>query len=475
MAAPKKALTGIQRIVNRLRAVSAEKEGKGIIEAVCSGDGVLSEVKYVLRLNNDPWDDMTGGLPIGRIVEIFGLESSGKTALCWMAAYKAHKGEVYKRTCVGDGHSYNYELLDPATYNINILYVDNEHSLDGDTIEVNGETFEVALIRTETVEGVFKAIDNAQAELKKYEDDCGRMQFLVAVVDTIAGTATKEELAQAWDKDDYSRRPKQLQEGFRNLAQVISRRNICVICTNQVGDQFGYQAPKFKSSDPDWRAFSPPGGKALKFWSTLRVFMWQKDTNYRLVPDVKGQINHQAGILIGFKTVKNRTLAPFRSGRLVILFDRAGKGGLRSDFSLLESLIYYKMAEEKMGGDDGERSIIFKFREHGIEPTTFPDLMKTLSEQAAETDPKKKKERYKDPRIPYRAVWPKFLAEHKADIDALWAVAVKQSRIISGIDGEVVEVETEAEEGESPAEDEEQAPRRRTGRRNPLEALSDKV
>jgi RecA/RadA recombinase len=472
MAAKIKKLSTLQLIAARLRKVSAEKEGNGIIEAVCSSDSIISEVKYVLRTDNNPWDDMTGAFPVGRVIEIFGLESSGKTALMLTAAYQATKGEIYKRIRIDDkGNDYKYERLDPSTYEVSVLYIDNEHSLD-DTgvIEVNDEKVDIVVSRCETVEGVFKCIDETIGQLKKVEADSEKMQFLVVIVDTIAGTATKEELGQEWDKDDYSRRPKQLQEGFRNLIQAISRHNVVVICTNQVGDQFGYQAPKGpRSNTPDWRAFSPPGGKALKYWSTLRVFMWQCANNYKLIKDDK----FQAGILIGFKTVKNRMLAPFREGRLVILFDRNGKGGLRPDFSLLESLVYFKLVEE-----DEDRNIIFKLKPNGIKPTTFPDLMKILAEAPATEleEPVKKKERYKDPRITCRAAFPKFYAEHKADIDALWAKAVEQSRTIGGIDGEPIKTEpAEGEDGEADPAPNEDVPRKRRGGRNPLENLAGKV
>ena len=463
----------LQLIAARLRKVSAEKEGNGIIEAVCSSDEIISEVKYVLRTGNGPWDDMTGAFPVGRVIEIFGLEASGKTALMLTTAYQATKGEIYKRTRVQGSNDYKYELLDPNTYEVSVLYIDNEHSLD-DTgiIEVNGEKVDIVVSRCETVEGIFKSIDETISELQKIEEKSEKMQFLLVIVDTIAGTATKEELAQAWDKDDYSRRPKQLQAGFRKLVQAISRHNVVVICTNQVGDDFKYTAPKGpKSSSPDWRAFSPPGGKALKFWSTIRVFMWQCVNNYKLLKDDK----FQAGIMVGFKCVKNRMIAPFREGRMVILFDRNGKGGLRPDFSLLESLIYHKKVEE-----DDDRNIIFKLKSNGISPSTFPDLLAILekepaggADEAPDAKGKPKKERYKDPRITSRAAFPKFYANHKADIDALWAKAVEQSRTISGIDGEPSEIETESVEDDDAAvgkPSEEDVPRRRGGR-NPLIGL----
>lgn len=456
--------------MTRLRQVSAEKEGKGIIEVVASTESAaMSEVNYVLKTGNGPWDDMTGSFPIGRVVELFGLESCGKTALMWLTAYQAKKGELYKRTRIGN--KYTYEKLDPKTYNVEVLYIDNEHSLESNTLEINGEVVPVGITRCETVESIFKSIDESIGALQKLEEETGILQFLVVIVDTIAGTSTKEEIGQAWGKDDYSRRPKQLQEGFRNLAPVISKRNTCVICINQVGDAFGYEAPKGpKSHEPDWRAFSPPGGKALKFWSTLRVFMWQCSNTYKLVNDDRWQ----AGIVVGFKTVKNRLLPPFRGGRMVILFDREGKGGIRADFSLLETLLYYKYAEE----EDGTRNIVFKLKKNGVKPTTFPELMATFDEVPEEG----KKERYKDPRITTRAAWPKFYKEHKADIDALWAIVVEKSRVITGINGEDEEKDEEQtineseESGDKSDHAEEEAPaKRRPGRKNPLADLVGKV
>ena len=473
----------LHRIAAKLRSVSAEKEGNGIIEAVVSGDEILAEIKYVLKSGIEPLDMLTGCLPFGRVVEIFGLEASGKTATMINLAAKATEGEIYRRTRIvgakGGSDPYLYEKLDPSTYEVSVLFIDNEHSLDDSgVIEINGRRIQVVISRCETVEGVFKCVDETIKILRKIEEESEKMQFLVVVVDTIAGTATKEELSQAWDKDDYSRKPKQLQEGFRNLAITINKHNALVICTNQVGDQLGYQAPKgVKMHKPDWRAFSPPGGKALKFWSSLRVFMWQQPTKYKLVKDA----GFQAGLLIGFEIVKSRSTAPYREGRLVILFDRDGGGGLRNDFSILETMLQYKVAEE-----DEDRNIIFKLKKHGVKPTTFPELVDLFDEPDEEDDedietPKKKSKKgpkYKDPRISNRAAWPKFYAAHKADMDQMWHEVVKIARVIKGMGHEETESEETLDDNDNDSEQAEErtkAPAARPGRRNPLNELIDNV
>ncbi|MBV5345516.1 MAG: hypothetical protein JZU63_08310, partial [Rhodoferax sp.] len=104
------------------------------------------------------------------------------------------------------------------------------------------------------------------------------------LVDTIAGTSSKEELAKEWGERDYPRQAQQISEGFRCVTNEISRHNVAMICTNQVRTKFkdlqqggGYKA-RFNTPQAD--DFSTFGGKALAFYSPHRAFMFQVPVQY---------------------------------------------------------------------------------------------------------------------------------------------------------------------------------------------------
>ena len=448
--AEKKKLSIAERVVASIRKVSPKKEGAGMIEVSLSQENVLSDVKYVITTGIRPFDRLVGGLPVGRIVEYFGLEACGKTALCKRSAWRAQNGFVFRRTRLPNGR-YQLDQLDPATYDLTVLYIDNEGSLDEGTVPPNW-----VVCRAETVELMFKTIDRTISTLKEVQAEEKKIQFLLVVCDTVAGTSSKEELAQEWGKDDYARQPKQLREGFRNMIQEFSRWNVCMVCSNQVSDKIGYVAPKYgagamPTNMPNPDKYTASGGLALKFWASSRVFMFQVPTKYTLVKGSK----FDAGFLIEFQAIKNRLAKPKRKGRMVLLFDDdPEKGGFRDDFSILETFKMLGFAEE-----DSEGEIVFKFRKNGLVPTTFEGLGKTLEEQDASGGTS----RYKDPRVSSRAAWPAFYEQHKVDFDALWEKCVDYAFAVEGIDGEPTEAEEEGE-GEEASEPDVIVPKRRAGR-----------
>lgn len=446
-----------ERVHAALLKVKPKKGEAGHVDVAMSQDGVFSEIQYVLLTGIKPFDDLVGGLPFGRVVEYFGLEACGKTALCKLSARQASQGNVYQRILRPD-KTYDLARLEEGSYDISVLYVDNEHSLDESTVPDNWH-----VARAETVELMFKLVDKTVQTLEEIQEETKRMQFLLVIVDTIAGTASKEELGQEWGKDDYSRRPKQLQEGFRNMVQQLNRQNVCMVCTNQVGDNIGYVEPygmrlAAGTLNPD--KYSAPGGKALKFWSTTRIFMHQVPTKYTLVKGAQ----FPAGFVTAFETVKNRIKKPKRQGRMVLIFhDDPELGGFRNDLSILETLMFLKFAERSSDGA-GEDEIIFKFRKNGVPLTTFGNMGKTLEEMDVEAKPGKG--RYKDPRITSKAAWPAFYKDHLADFQALWQKAVEYSMTVEGINGEPVKADEDDDNQES-EEAAEIKPTKRGGR-NPL-------
>ena len=386
----------VDKVMGKLKA-SAPKDKDCTFEISRSSRSILSRIRYVLTTGIDPIDNATGGLPFGRVVELYGLEGCGKTALAMRATARIQQREIYEKKDDGTWQKV------PEDAEVAILYIDNEQSIDDDQRLVIDDTKIDAIIgRCDTIDQMFKMIDitlnTIDAEMApKNKGDPMPLYFVGVIVDTIAGTSSKEEMKAEWGKDDYNRQPKQLRQGFRRMMRKISRRNVLFLATNQVSDRFDKaRSHGPKSSVPQDSDFSTFGGKALKFFASLRIFMYRLG-HYKLnkahqFPD---------GMSCGFIVPKNRVVKPWRAGRFVLLFDR----GLSNTYSVLESLCFLKMAEKSK---EAAGMIEFKFSRAGIEPTTFA---------------KKDGERKVDYALHGLDAWPAFYAEHKADIDALWAKA----------------------------------------------------
>jgi RecA/RadA recombinase len=425
---PKKKMDLNDRIMAKIKATAPKKGEAGSVEITRTSKAVLSKVKYVLTTGIEPFDDLVGAFPFGRITEVFGLESCGKTQLVIRAAVRAQTLKIAEVVRDKEGTASLVPITKKKAY-IHVLYIDNEQSIDEDEkITVDGVELDVHLARCDTVDQLFKMSEVAIDEVAiAQKEDPDTIYFVLVIVDTVAATSSKGEMTQEWGKVDYSRHAQQYRQGFRIMARKINRVNVAMICTNQVGDNFGNQNQKGKKmktaglQPDDYATF---GGKALKFFATHRVFM-QKMREYKINPKSK----FPNGLLVGFKSVKNRVKKPYREGRMVLLFgDEDGVGGgFNNEFSILETLIYFKYAEI---GDGEKKEIKFKFAKHGIPTTTFGDAetSTTLDEDdSVEQSVASSRKGKKDPSIGIRAEWPAFYAEHKADVDALYQEAIHKA------------------------------------------------
>ena len=429
----------MDRMITKLNSIRPRKKEAGFFEVSRSNKNVMSKIRYVLDIGIDSFDSVTGGIPFGRITEIYGLDACGKTALAIRAAVRAQKRAIHEK--LEDGTT---RPIDKKSKVI-VLYIDNEQSLDdGEKLVVDGEELDCIISRCDTIDQMFKMIDAAINEIAKEENEENK-PFLVVIVDTIASTSSREEMTREWGKEDYARQPKQLREGFRTLMRNISRHNVCVICTNQVSDNFkaakgGYNKSKGgynKSNLPQDTDFTAFGGKALRYYARLRIFMYLVREKYKLR---KGALT-SSGFVSGFYTRKNAQNWPSRDGRMVLIYGK----GWDDQYSLLEQLIFYKFAETT---EDGE--IEFFFKKNGIPTTTFGEKSTSLEEDDENEGKKKKKE--SNPFIENRGQWPIFYEEHKVDFDAMRAKmsallftdeAEERVSIVQDDDDDAVDTDTE--------------------------------
>jgi RecA/RadA recombinase len=399
----KKPKHGLDVLMAKLSQVKPKaNSATGTFEFARSTTKILSRVRYVLKTGLEPLDHILGGgFAFGRIIEPYGLEGSGKSALAQLCVVQGQRREIYERVPDADSPHGVKLVKVPDDVDFFCIYIDNEQSVDdGEKLVINGTTIDALIGRCDTVDQMFKIIDTAVDTLVAHTAESGRESFILVVVDTIAGTSSKEEMTADWGDDDFNRQPKQLRQGFRRLVRKINRHNVCLICTNQVSDKFDKKRKSYGSTLPNDDDFSSFGGRALKFFASQRIFFAKVNPNYKL--------NKKAAFAAGFSgmmtVVKNRLAAPMRSCRFVLLFSSVN-GGFNNTFSILETLAQLKFVEVS------EKGIYsFRFKASGVETTTFNG---DDDDDAGRGNPS----------ISARDEWPAFYQAHRDDIDALWEKA----------------------------------------------------
>ena len=434
-------------ILANLRKRAPRAEDSGVYEISSTNEEVLSKIQYVLTTGNPAFDELVGGMPFGRIVEVYGLEGCGKTALAIRCAARAERGFVSEIIRDEDGNV-TYRLLEKDEFDIGVVYIDNERSLDDDRkLIVDGQRINVGLAYCDTVDKLFKQIDDSIDTIEGLEKTVAgrkKLHFLVIVVDTIASTSNKQEQAQAWGKVDFNRAPQAYSQGFRKLMSKVNSHNVCLICTNQVRVNFkaAQQAQQMgrQLSGTSSFEYTSYGGYALRFYATHRIFMHAQQSKYKLVPSAQ----FPAGIVVGFHSVKNRIKMPFRDGKMILLLD-GEQGGLHAVFSMLETMVLLKAIEIK--AKEKAANFVCKFALFNIKPTTFDPAQLETSLDEDDEKPKRRgaPREKKEVGFKYRADWPAFYAQHQADCDALWKAAVTGAFVTKGLDGQAVE-EPEDEE-----------------------------
>lgn len=431
--------TLLDRVIAKVNRTKPRSDDNGTFRVTRTTQTVLSSVKYVVLTGLRPFDDLTGGLPFGRVTELYGLDQSGKTAIAVRASLRAQCGFIYEK--LREDEAVGYRKLEGDDFDITVLYVDNEGSLDDDSKTLMWDEYspddppvklDVGGADVDTIMGLFKMMDKFVETLDEYEDETKRRQFLVVVVDTVASTSTPEEMSQEWGKVDYTRQPKQLREGFRRFIRQINRRNICMICVNQISEKFQKQFKRRMSNTPQDEDFSTFGGRALRYYASLRVFFYNLG---QIKLDKRRRFAD--GLMIGFKTTKNRSIPPLREGRLALMFRR----GYSDMYSLLETFLLLKLAEFSARG-----SILFRFNTVNVETTTFESRVR--SDDSDDDDAGR---RSNNPEIEGKSEWTPFYLAHRVDFDMLWDAAVRMV-FASGNQANVIEDDGDSDD-ESAAAD----------------------
>lgn len=439
----KSGCAGVQRRIHAaLHALVPKSDTSGTFRFARSTEGSPTAIEHVVTTGIKSFDDRVGGMPVGKAIELVGLPQSGKTTMAIRIAVRAQQGHIYRREESTDGQI-KLEKLKPGTFAVTVLYYDNEGSLsDKDKRTVEGVLLDAEILQCDTVELMWATMDKVVRILEDVESDSGVTQFLIVIIDTVGSLSTRAEYTLAWGKHDYPRVPQELKAGFRKMIGRMQRENVMLMGLNHVSRRMDLRG---KTSMKAW-AYTSPGGYAFSYWAYHRVFFEMLQVKYSL------QGKGQDGYLVYYSTLKNRLAMPCREGRMALLFtvkDANGKtvreGGFYDAYSTLEALIYGKAA--KVSRETG--AVLFRFSAFGITPTTFgqADLPSLEEQEDAESVAKAGTGRRKrDPKIPNRAAWPAFYAQHQADCDALYEEMTRRTMSASDMEGSMPESEEEEEE-----------------------------
>lgn len=260
-----------------------------------------------------------GGLPYGRIVEIFGPESSGKSTICLQTCAQAQKAG--KRVC----------------------YIDVEHALDPNYMKALGCDLDNMIIcqPTNGEEAFNIAIKLAQDKL-----------IDVIVLDSVAAMLTKSEIEGEVGDMFIGKQAKLMSEGFKKLTPLAYSANCLVMAVNQIRQKIGimFGSPETTS-----------GGVALKFYASMRLRISRTEK-----PITEGEL--AIGNDTKVKFIKNKLAAPFRTAEFKIYYNQ-GVSIVSEilDYAVKFDLIkksgsWYSYNDEKIG--QGEVKTMSWLKEH---------------------------------------------------------------------------------------------------------------
>lgn len=211
-----------------------------------------------------------GGVPRGRMIEIFGPESSGKTTLALhIVAEAQRKGGV-------------------------CAYIDAEHAMDPEYTKKLGVNIKDLLISQP---------DNGEQALEITESLIRSGKIDVIVVDSVAALTPRDEIEGDMGQSHVGKQARLMSQALRKLTAIVARSKTVVIFINQIRMQIGIMF-----GNPE----TTPGGKALKFYTSIRLDI------RRIAQIKKGE--EVVGSRTRVKVVKNKVAAPFKQTEFDILY-----------------------------------------------------------------------------------------------------------------------------------------------------------
>jgi recombination protein RecA len=265
-----------------------------------------------IQLNYAIRNAMDGGYPEGRIIEISGLPSSGKSHLAYHAAAVAQSmGGL-------------------------VVYIDTENATPIAKLSDMGIDVRRRFVYCDShcTEEVFSIIESTIVKAKQIIE---KNVPILVIWDSVAATSPKAELDGEYEQNSIGLQARAISKGMRKITGVIGQNNVTLLCINQIRDAIGVM-----HGDPT----VTPGGKAIPFHSSVRIRLGSGN-------QVKDKNGNPIGIHTTVTIKKNKVAAPFRKCEFDIIF---GKGIVEDEY-LFDSVRSYCKANGPIKRDGLEINV----------------------------------------------------------------------------------------------------------------------
>ena len=229
-----------------------------------------------LAISNKP----NGGVAVGRITELNGLEGSGKSLI---------GSHLLSSTQKKDGIA---------------VYIDTEPAVSPEFLDAIGvDTESMLYVHLETVEEVFETIETIVTKIRESDNN----KLVTILVDSLAAASTKVEMDADYDQAGWAtQKAIIISKAMRKVTQMIARQRVALVFTNQLRQKLGVMF-----GDP----WTTSGGKALPFHASTRV-------RFKNAGQIKDSSKKNTiGIKIKAQVIKNRLGPPMRTAEFPLYFD----------------------------------------------------------------------------------------------------------------------------------------------------------